>query len=96
MDDGPVWGDSDPQWLLAAQQFPPGCMASSLPGSLSPGSPSQDKQVSRPLELHSGDVWFWRGCSPCSKGIDMSQDRSRCWEPAMVGVTWGKREMNVG
>lgn len=30
-DNGPVWGDSDPQWLLAAQQFPPGYMASSLP-----------------------------------------------------------------
>lgn len=29
MDDGPAWGDSDPQWLLAAQQFPPGYMASS-------------------------------------------------------------------
>lgn len=31
MEDGPVRGDSDPQWLLAAQQFLPGHVASSLP-----------------------------------------------------------------
>lgn len=57
-------------WQLSS--FPQGTWHPHRPGSLSPGSPSQNMQVSRPLELPSGDFRFWGGCSPCSKGVDGS------------------------
>lgn len=58
------------RWQLSS--FPLGTWHPHCPPSVSPGSPSQDMQVSRLLELPSGNLWFWGDCSPCSKGIDMS------------------------
>lgn len=72
-------------WQLSSSPWVHGALTAHVP---SPQAvPSQDMQASRPLELCSGSLWFWRGCSPCSKGGDMSQGRSRCQELAVVGVT---------
>lgn len=61
---GPVWGDSDPQWLLPAQQLPPGCVASSVFRSPVPRQPSPrhgsaplpTQEVSGPLALPGGEA----------------------------------------
>lgn len=73
--DSPVRGDRGPQWLLAAQQLPPGSVSSPVP-----------KQPIAGYQGTAGPGWPCRRCpdpchclgdSPCSKGGDVSQGRGQ-------------------
>lgn len=75
-----MWGNSDLQWLLAAQQLPSGWVASSVPRQTTPAHGRAQvpmQEVSRSLTLPRGKFWSWEGCRPCSKQGIISQGRGQ-------------------